>query len=81
MKVLMTNDSIVSLENVRRVTKQVFETKHTSRGVPYTLIHHQICISYLGDQRGETIDCGNNDNGAKVCAELFQTIYEKLSEG
>ena len=81
MKVLMTNNSIVSLENVRKVNKNVFETKHTSRGVPYTLTHYQIAISYRGDQWGETIECGTNSTGEKVCDELFQTIYQKLSEG
>lgn len=79
MKVLKTNDYIISLENVRKVTRNISETKHTSRGTPYTLTHYQISIAYNNDTWGENIDCGTNSVGEKTCAELFQTIYEILS--
>lgn len=80
MKLLITSKAIVSLEDVRRVEKHIYETSHTSYGERYTIRHHEIIISY-NDKTCESIDCGNNAAGEKALAEYFQTIYNTLSEG
>ena len=79
MKVLMTTDEIISLENVRRVERRVTESKHTSYGKPYIVKHYEILIAYT-DGQAEPICCGEDAYGEKACAEYFKTIYEKLSE-
>lgn len=81
MKVLMTLNSIISLENVRRVSKRVSETKHTSYGKAYTLIHYEILISYAGGHDSELIQCGHGDSAKDLCEATFCDIYKKLSEG
>lgn len=80
MKMLMTADEIISLENVRRVERRATESKHTSYGKPYTVKHYEILIIYT-DGQAEHICCGEDTSGEKACAEYFKTIYEKLSEG
>lgn len=80
MKMLMTTNEIISLENVRRVERRVTESRHTSYGKPYTVRHYEILIVYTEGQ-AERIDCGENTPGENACAEYFKTIYETLSEG
>lgn len=80
MKVLMTPNSIISLENVRRVERKEYETKHTSYGKAYTLTHYEIVIVYTNDT-SEHIACGTGNNAKDLCDTTFQTIYNKLSEG
>lgn len=80
MKVLMTNNSIISLENVRRVDKHISESRHTSYGKPYTVTHYSISIIYYNDG-SEHIDCGENAADKTQCETIFQTIYDKISEG
>ena len=80
MKMLMTTDEIISLENVRRVERRVTESKHTSYGKPYIIKHYEVLIIYTEGQ-AEHIRCGEDTRGEKACAEYFKTIYEKLSEG
>ena len=81
MKMLMTPNSIISLENVRRVEKLVTETKHTSYGKPYTLTHYEILILYMGGQDSERIQFGHSASAKDLCEATFCDIYEKLSEG
>ena len=80
MKILMINNSIISLENVRRVEKLVTETKHTSHGKPYTLTHYEILILYMGGQGSERIQFGHSTSAKDLCEATFCDIYEKLSE-
>ena len=80
MKMLMTANQIISLENVRRVDRKMTESRHTSYGKPYIVKHYEIVIVYTNDT-AEYIGCGEDTPGEKTCAEYFQTIYEKLSEG
>ena len=80
MKILMTPSSIISLENVRRVEKQVTETKHTSYGKSYTLTHYEIVIVYIGGQDSERIRFGHGTSAKDLCEATFCDIYEKLSE-
>lgn len=79
MKVLMTPDSIISLENIRRVEKRIFETKHTSCGMPLT--RYEILISYMGGKDEELIQFGDGNSAKVLCETAFHDIYAKLSEG
>lgn len=80
MKVLMTPNSIISLENVRRVEKRVTETKHTSYGKPYTLTHYEIVVLYVGTHDNEHIEFGTGESAKDLCEATFKVIFEKLSE-
>lgn len=82
MKVLMTPNSIISLENVRRVERRVTETKHTSYGKPYTLTHYEIVVLYMGGNTmdNEYIQFGCGESAKDLCDTTFETIYKKLSE-
>ena len=79
MKVLMTTNSIISLENVRRVERRITETKHTSYGKPYILIHYDIAIIYNNDS-SEHLSFGTGNSAKDLCDTTFQTIYDKLIE-
>lgn len=79
MKVLMTTNSIISLENVRRVERRITETKHTSYGKPYVLIHYDIAIIYNNDS-SEHLSFGTGNSAKDLCDTTFQTIYDKLIE-
>lgn len=81
MKILMTTDSIISLENVRSVEKRIFETKHTSYGKSDVLTHYEILISYMGGQDEALIRFGNGNSAKVLCETAFHDIYAKLSEG
>ena len=81
MKILMTPDSIISLENVRRVEKRIIETKHTSYGKPYIVTNYEILISYMGGQDAELIRFGDGNSAKVLCETAFHDIYAKLSEG
>ena len=77
MKVLMTPSSLISLENVRRVTKKVSESNHTTYGQKYTITHHSIVIVYV-DGESEFIECGEDKNGADMCEVTFANIHDIL---
>ena len=81
MKILMTPDSIISLENVRRVEKLVTKTKHASHGKPYPLTHYEILILYMGGDDNERIQFGHDASAKDLCEATFLDIYAKLSEG
>jgi hypothetical protein len=80
MKLLLITDSIISLENVRRVEKKVTETKHTSYGEKYTIKHYSITIVYT-DGSSECIECGKDAIGKQTCNEHWLNIFNKLSKG
>lgn len=79
MKILMTLDSIISLENVRRVEKRVHESNHTTYGKKYTTTHHSIAIIYT-DDKSEHISCGEGKSGADMCEATFASIYDILTK-
>lgn len=79
MKLLMTTNSIISLENVRRVERKVTETNHTSYGKKYAVIHYDITIIYC-DGSSEHVSCGEDSVGENVCAQHWSDIFNKLSE-
>lgn len=77
MKILMTPNALISLENVRRVSKREDESHHTSYGKKYTITHYSIAIIYM-DDKSEHISCGEGKNGADLCEATFAQIYEIL---
>lgn len=77
MKILMLPDTLLSLENVRRVAKKVSESKHTSYGEKYTITHYSIAIVY-DNETSEYIECGEGKSGADLCEATFARIYEIL---
>lgn len=79
MKILNTEKSIISLEDVRRVDLQEFESKHTSHGNPYTVHHYDVVIVYT-DKTSERITCGENEEGRVTANLLMDKIVSILSE-
>jgi Glu-tRNA(Gln) amidotransferase subunit E-like FAD-binding protein len=79
MKVLNTEKTILSLEDVRRVDLHVIESKHTSYGKPYTINHYDVIIAYT-DQTSELIACGEDENGRVAANLLMDKIFAILSE-
>lgn len=79
MKLLCTENELISLENVRKVSLNKETTKHTSMGKPYTIDHYDIHIDYSDGNR-EHIKCGEDANGKGKSDRLFKTIYQILSE-
>ena len=79
MKILNTEKSIISLEDVRRVDLLVFESKHTSQGKPYTIQHYDVLIVYT-DKGSERIVCGEDEKGHATAKLLMDKIVSILSE-
>lgn len=84
MKILMIDNSIISLENVRRVERRITDTKHTSYGKAYTLTHYELAIIYCGSNNytdNEHIQFGTGNEAKAACDKTFNEIYKILSEG
>ena len=79
MKILNTEKSIISLEDVRRVDLQEAESKHTSHGKPYTIHHYDVVIVYT-DKSAERIVCGEDEKGRVTANLLMDKIVSILSE-
>ena len=79
MKVLMTKDALIVLENVRKVERKCYTSNHTSRGVKYSVDHYYIAITYIDDKE-EKIDCGEDSEGKTKATEIFINTYRILSE-
>ena len=79
MKILNTEKSILSLEDVRRVDLHVTESKHPSHGKPYTIHHYDVTIVYT-DKTSERVACGEDENGHVTAKLLMDKIVEILSE-
>lgn len=80
MKLIKTNNSIISLENVRRVNLDTYETKHTTYGKPYTISHYEIRIHYTDNLPCERIDCGEDASGKMAAETWFSKIADILSK-
>lgn len=81
MKILMTENELISLENVRKVTRKCTTSNHTRRGMAYSIDHHQITIMYCGkDEFAEHIDCGEDAKGKEKAEAIFNEIYKILAE-
>lgn len=79
MKMLLTQNAIITLENVRKVEYKYYTTNHTSMGRKYSIIHHSIRITYL-DDKFEIIDCGEDEEGLLKSKEIFTNIRNVLSK-
>lgn len=80
MKLLRTENELISLENVRKVTLHTNATQHTKKGVAYTVNHYSIDIQYLEERAFEHIKCGDDAAGKEKSDRLFEQIFEILSE-
>lgn len=80
MKLISTETSIISLENVRRVDLIISEDWHTSRGVPYVIKSYLILIRYENNEYTERIECGNNAKGETMSKEYMDTIKTILAQ-
>jgi hypothetical protein len=79
MKVIVTKDSIVSLENVRRVDMKSIESTHSTYGKKYIVTDYYLNIHY-NDNTSERIDCDVDDKGKAMMLELFNKIIDILKE-
>ncbi len=79
MKLIVTKNSLISLENVRRVDLRESTSKHTSHGKPYTITHYDVVIIYT-DKTNEYIACGEDENGRVTANLLMDKIVSILSE-
>ena len=80
MKLISTETSIISLENVRRVDLIISEDWHTSRGVSYVIKSYLILIRYENNEYTERIECGNNTKGETMSKEYMDTIKTILAQ-
>ena len=79
MKIIRTNNSIISLENVRRVELHESTTNHTSMGKKYSIDHYSIGITYCDDKH-QSITCGEDAKGQDTANRLLDKIFEILSK-
>lgn len=79
MKIIRTANSIISLENVRRVELYETSSQHTRSGQKYTVDHYSIGISYIND-KSEYIECGENKDGEDKANRLMDRIFEILAK-
>lgn len=77
MKIIITKDSIVSLENVRRVDMKSVASTHTTYGKKYTVTDYRLDIDY-NDNSSERINCGEDAKGKETMFELFYKIIDIL---
>lgn len=77
MKIIITKDSIVSLENVRRVDMKSVENTHSRYGKKYVVTDYRLDIDY-NDNSSERIDCGEDAKGKETMLELFHQIADIL---
>jgi hypothetical protein len=79
MKVLVTENEIINLENVRRVERRCNTSKHTCKGVPYLINHYSIVFIFDGSYQ-DLINCGTNEKGKEKADKIFNEVYEILSK-
>jgi hypothetical protein len=77
MKIIVTDEVIVSLENVRRVEQKSYSETHSTYGKKYTVTNYRLDIDY-DDNTSERIDCGDNDKGKAQMIEIFNKIVDIL---
>lgn len=79
MKIIRTTNSIISLEDVRRVEFRGSSSQHTRDGQKYIVDHYSISIIYTND-KSERIDCGENKDGKDKADRLMDKIFEILAK-
>lgn len=77
MKIIVTKDAIVSLENVRRVDMNSVESTHSKYGKKYIVTDYRLDIDY-NDNSSERIECGEDAKGKETMLELFSKIIDIL---
>jgi hypothetical protein len=77
MKIIVTDDVIVSLENVRRVEMKSYSETHSKYGKKYTITNYRLDIDY-NDNSSERIDCGEDAKGKAQMIEIFNKIVDIL---
>lgn len=81
MKLIVTKNSIISLENVRRVDVHESTSKHTSHGKPYTVTDYEIFIYYMDSTTvSERIKCGEDADGRALAEKFMAQIADILSK-
>ena len=81
MKLIVTKNSLISLENVRRVDLHESTSKHTSHGKPYTVTDYEIFIYYMNDATvSERIKCGEGADGQAQAEKFMAQIADILSK-
>jgi hypothetical protein len=79
MKVIIINEEIISLENVRRVSKHVSERSYTSYGKKCIDYTYSLYIYYGHFKEHDYIECGKNEKGKEICDATLCEIYNILS--
>lgn len=70
MKILITDNTIVSLENVRRIDFETSVSNHTSQGRKYSVNHYQVRIAYMNGEY-EHLKAGEDEKG-KIQSESWK---------
>lgn len=81
MKIIVTEDKIISLENVKSVEKRsIDEERHTKMGKPYYLYNTSIHINYFGGDTERIYLDGytSSETAKKELETLIQRIYVEL---
>ena len=79
MKFIRIDNSIISLENVRRVELNETTSQHTRSGQKYTINHYDVNVIYC-DDNNEYIECGEDAAGADKSERLMNKIFEILTK-
>lgn len=79
MKLLNTEYSVISLENVRYAELLKYESKHTSKGNPYITTDYTVYIHYI-DGFSMRVECGKDEQGLTTAKLTLDKIYSILSE-
>ena len=79
MKVIKITNSIISLENVRRVERRKTTSQHTKSGQKYSIDHYSVSVIYT-DDKAEHIECGRDADGQDRADRLMDEIFEILSK-
>ena len=79
MKLIVTENKIISLENVKSVEMEdIISEKHTSKGVLYYLYQSSISIKYFGDDY-EYISFKDYRNKSELEKDMKQRISDIIT--
>ena len=79
MKLIATENKIISLENVKSVKMEdIISEKHTSKGVPYYLYQSSISIKYFGNDC-EYISFKDYRNKSELEKDMKQKINDIIT--
>lgn len=78
MKLYRTENTIINLENVRKVEFEKSTSQHTCKGEKYLDYHYSILISYMEKDTYTRINLP--DNNETFAKNAFETIFEILNK-